>query len=173
MRREGLSRGSWRLLPVSGAGPCLRAPGDPTADIRGAPSALGPAGALPKVSGGRGGCGLPAGRASGGRPGLSAAAAGPSPTRESPLTSARPRTCPSAAHACARSGEGTRPLPWARSGSARGTRRGRPGDASAPPAATDWPAAWRGGGTGSESHASHAAAAPLPAPAPLPKGPAH
>lgn len=50
----------------------------------------------------------------------------------------------------------------ARPGSARGTRRARPGDASAPPAGTDWPAAWRGGGTGSESHASHAAAAPLP-----------
>lgn len=66
---EGLSGGSWRLLPVPRAGPplasaALASPGPgpgpggspprSTAKVRGAPSALNPASMLPKVSGGRG-----------------------------------------------------------------------------------------------------------------------
>lgn len=94
--------------------------------------------------------------------GLSAAAAERAAHPERPLTSARPRTCPWAAHTGAPGRKGIRP-PFSRAppGSARArSPTARPREAPAPPAATDGPRPGRAAGSRSQRRGCHAAAAP-------------
>lgn len=144
--RAGAGAG-WLTAKVDGQGP-------------GSPLSPEPREHAPQGVRGTGSCGFPARRVNRGRPSRSAAAAERvahprvtadlCPPPHLPLGRARLRPGPRE--------DPPPPFSGARPGSARGARRVRPGDTPATPAAIDCPAAWRGGGTGSESRARHAAA---------------
>lgn len=106
--------------------------------------------------------------------GLSAAAAERAAHPERPLTSARPRTCPWAAHTGAQGRKGIRP-PFSRAppGSARAEPDSPAQRCACAPRGDRWPAAWQGGGLPlPKARLSRRRRTPRPVPAPLPKGPA-